>query len=317
MKKRTISVVIPVYNESGNIERLYKEVVETFSRISYTPECIFVDDGSTDGSTGRIESLAASDPRVKLVQFSRNFGKEAATSAGLCYADGDAAVIIDADLQHPPAFILEFVKRWEEGSDVVIGVRRPRVSEGLVRNLGSRLFAFSMNLVGDAHVPQGATDFRLVDRAVVQAFRGLQERGRMTRALIDWLGFKRTYLYFDAAERMSGTARYGYRALARLAVNAMVAHSRLPLQLTGYLGAFIVILAGGLGLFVVVEQFLLGDPLHVEVSGTAMLAILILFLNGIVLISLGLMSLYIGTIYEEAVKRPLFIVRRTVNLDNT
>lgn len=311
-KKRLISIVVPVYNESGHLERLYRELRAVFEGLPYEAEFVFVDDGSSDGSAQYIESLVQSDTRVRLLQFSRNFGKEAATSAGLVHAMGDAVAMIDADLQHPPAVIRELIRKWEEGYEVVVGVRNPRASEGFLRSLGSRLFAFAMNTIGDAGAPQGATDFRLVDRAVVEAFKTLEERTRMTRALIDWLGFRRAYVRFDAAERADGNARYNYRALTALALDTIVSHSTLPLRLAGYLGTLITFFAGCLGLFVIIEQFMLRDPLHAEVSGTAMLAIMILFLNGIVLICLGLMSLYIGTIQEEAVRRPLFVLRKSI-----
>lgn len=315
MNTRVISVIVPVCNEAGTLERLYRELVAVFRDTIYTPELIFVDDGSTDASSDIIARLSTEDDRVKCIQFSRNFGKEAATSAGLRYAHGDAALMIDADLQHPPSLILELLGEWEAGAEVVVGVRRPRTTESLFRKIGSHLFASTMNTIGDSYAPHGSTDFRLLDAVVVKAFSALTEHGRMTRALIDWLGFRRAYVYFDAAERIGGPARYRYGGLVRLAMSTVIAHSRLPLRLAGFLGLFIIFLAGCLGVFVIVEQFILGDPLRVEVSGTAMLAIMILFLNGIVLTSLGLISLYIGTIHEEVMRRPLFVVRRTTNIE--
>ncbi len=315
MKKRLFSVVVPVCNEADSLERLYRELCTVFESVPYEPEFIFVDDGSTDASPHILQQLSVGDTRVKYIQFSRNFGKEAATSAGLSYARGDAALMIDADLQHPPQLIPEFIEKWEEGAEIVVGIRRPRAAESFLRRTGSRMFTAIMNMIGDSYAPQGSTDFRLLDAAIIKAFRAFTERGRMTRALIDWLGFKRAYIHFDAAERSDGSARYRYGGLARLALTTIVAHSRLPLRLAGYLGALIIFLAGCLGLFVIIEQFMLGDPLHIEVSGTAMLAIMILFLNGIVLVSLGLMSLYIGTIHEETMHRPLFVVRRILNIE--
>jgi dolichol-phosphate mannosyltransferase len=167
-----------------------------------------------------------------------------------------------------------------------------------------------MNMISDVQAPAGATDFRLVNREVADAFASLKEHRRLTRALIDWVGFKRVYVHFDAHERANGHARYGYTELFHTAFSAIVAHSRLPLALAGYLGVGITCFAAFLGAFVIVEQMLLGDPLGLEVSGTAMLAIMILFLNGIVLISLGLMSAYIGTIHVESADRPLYIIRK-------
>lgn len=309
---KTISLVIPVYNEAGNIDRFYAEVSAVFEGLRYVPEFLFVNDGSTDGSTEALERLAAADPRVKVLEFSRNFGKEAATSAGIAHAAGDAIIMIDADLQHPPALVPRMIAAWESGAEVVIGVRTKNADEGLVRRLGSRLFAYLMSHLGDAATAPGATDFRLIDRAVAVQFLQLSERERMTRALIDWLGFRREMLHFEAPHRLEDASHFRFGNLFRLAITTIVSHSLAPLRFVGYLGILITLLAGVLGLFILIEQPLLGDPLGLEVSGTAMLAVMILFLNGVVLTALGLMSLYIATIRNETVRRPLYVVRRTI-----
>lgn len=312
--KRLLSIVVPVYNEAASLPRLSAELTAALAPLPYDYEIIFVNDGSSDASASLIEDLAASDSRIRYLEFSRNFGKEVATSAGIDRARGDAIILIDADLQHPPAFIPTLVEAWESGAEVAIGVRRSRPKEGFLRRLGSRSFSRMMNSISDIQAPAGATDFRLIDGTVAAAFRRMHEHRRMTRSLIDWLGFKRVYIPFDAAEREDGAARYGLGKLTGLAFSALVAHSRLPLTLAGYLGAGITVLATFLGVFVLIEQPILGDPLGLAVSGSAMLAIMILFLNGVVLICLGLMALYVGTIHEEIAQRPLYVVRRTMNL---
>jgi len=257
-----------------------------------------------------------SDATIRYMEFSRNFGKEVATSAGIHAARGDAVILIDADLQHPPRMIPEFVKEWEAGAEVVVGVRRPRPSEGLLRGMGSRVFSRTMNAISAVSAPPGATDFRLIDAKVAAAFREMREHRRMTRSLIDWLGFTRAYVPFDAAERRDGSARYSLGKLIRLAFSALIAHSTLPLMLAGYLGAGITFFAGLLGLFIALEQFMLGDPLGMAVSGTALLAVLILFIDGVVLICLGFVAAYIGAIHEEIAHRPLYVVRRRENFED-
>jgi dolichol-phosphate mannosyltransferase len=312
MKK--ISIIVPVYNEASSIHRLFDVLQNVLKSLPYTVEYVFVNDGSTDTSDVLLTALAT-DSSVKYIELSRNFGKEVATSAGIAYAQGDALVIIDADLQHPPEIIPTFVRAWEEGADVVVGVRRRRKGEGFIRRLSSRGFTRIMNSISNAQTPQGATDFRLIDRRVADVFRTMQEHNRLTRSLIDWLGFKRVSISFDAREREDGVARYSYYKLFSVAFSAIVAHSRLPLYFAGYLGVGITCFAGLLGVFVIIEQIILGDPFQLVVSGTAMLAIMILFLNGIVLMCLGLVALYIGTIHEETAKRPLWVVRRSINSD--
>lgn len=308
---KRLSIVVPTYNEETGIVPLYRALASALEPLAYETEYIFVNDGSSDGTQEQLQQLAHTDSRVHFVELSRNFGKEAATSAGIAHARGDAVVILDADLQHPPKYIPEFVQHWELGADVVVGVREPRIGEGFLRRLGSRTFSYLMNSIGDAHSLQRATDFRLIDKKVADAFLTMREHRRLTRALIDWLGFRRAYVPFIAPERTDGTARYGYRKLAATALSAIVSHSKLPLYFAGYLGACITLFAGLLGVFIIIEQLILGDPLGLVVSGTAMLAVMILFLNGIVLMCLGLVALYIATIHEETAQRPLFVVRST------
>lgn len=306
---KLISVVVPVHNEAGNIRALYDAVCGVFEKLPYSFELLFVDDGSTDESLSLMSELGDTDERVGVVALSRNFGKEAALSAGIDAAKGDAVVLMDADLQHPPEVIPELVKGWEGGADVTIGVRRTNPDEGLVRKLGSRAFAGAMRM-SDIPMVRGATDFRIIDRSVADEFRRFTERGRITRGLIDWLGFSRAFVEFDAAPRHAGSARYGFRKLASLGVNAFLSHSLVPLRLAGYFGVAITIVSGALGLFIIVEQVILGDPLRMDATPIGMMAIMILFLNGIVLVGLGLVSLYIEKIHREIINRPLYVLRK-------
>jgi dolichol-phosphate mannosyltransferase len=305
---KILSIVIPIFNEERNIEPFLDELARISSRLSsYTLEIIFINDGSTDGSGERVKERQKADPRIRYIEFSRNFGKEAAMTAGLHASTGAAAIIIDADLQHPIGLIPEFVEKWEKGSEVIIGVRNRSKSEGIVRRLGSMLFYRIINLISDTKVVPQSTDFRLLDRKVIDAFNILSERERLTRSLIDWLGFQRDYIYFDANEREQGVPTYRLSRLIRLAITGFITHSMLPLHMAGYIGLLITFLSGVLGIVQFTDRFIYSWGLNF--SGPAILATIILFLVGIVLISLGLLAFYIEHIYRDSQGRPIYVIR--------
>jgi dolichol-phosphate mannosyltransferase len=311
--RKSISIIIPVHNEAPNIEPFYEEVTFYTDRLAYEFEFIFVDDGSSDNSVVLLEQLAVTDHRIRLVELARNFGKEAAISAGLHAARGNAALMIDADLQHPPKLIGRFIREWQKGADVVIGIREYSKQEGWFKRWASARFYQIMQKIAHTKITPHASDFRLLDRKVIDAFSRLTERNRMTRGLIDWLGFRRSYVHFVAAIRNAGApsgSTGGVRQLLKLAVNSFTAYSLVPLKLAGYLGVFILVTATPAGALLYVERYMLNDPLGWEVRGTAMLAILIVILVGLVLACLGLVSLYIANIHAEVTNRPLYVVRR-------
>jgi len=314
MEKRHISIVIPFYNEENNIPLVYRELKKILNNANYSFEIIFVNDGSTDNSSAELDKITAADHTVKAVEFSRNFGKEVAMTAGLDICQGAACILMDADLQHPVEKIHEFIKRWENGAEVVVGVRNKNKSEGLIKKAGSYIFYLTINAISETEITPSSTDYRLLDRIVIEEFKRLKEKNRMTRALIDWLGFKRDYVYFNANERLYGKPSYNYLKLFRLAVSSYISHSLLPLKIAGYLGIVITSFSTLLGLVMFVDKFFLKDPYKMYFSGTAMLATIIMFLIGIVLSCLGLIALYIGNIHGEVVNRPMYIVRRRVNL---
>jgi polyisoprenyl-phosphate glycosyltransferase len=307
---KAISLIVPIYNEEKNIKLFYQALAKVINDPAWVFELIFVNDGSTDQSAAIITELAKADPRVKYLEFSRNFGKEIATTAGLNYAQGDAAIMIDADLQHPVELIPELIARWQNGAEVVIGVRRSNKGEGLIKKLGSGLFYKIINQIADVKIIPQATDFRLLDRVVIDEFNRFTENNRMTRALIDWLGFKRDYVYFDASPRKNGQAKYGFWKLFHLAVNSFISLSLLPLKLAGYLGVIIVVLSGILGLYILIGKYIFHLYYASSFSGPAQLAILIVFLVGIILMSLGLIALYIADIHGEVANRPLYVIRK-------
>jgi glycosyltransferase involved in cell wall biosynthesis len=311
MNTKTISIVIPVHNEALNVPLIYQALKDAWRELSgYHYEFIFVDDGSTDVSVEAIQELAAYDSSVVLVEFTRNFGKEMATTAGIDVATGDAVIMIDADLQHPPSLIPEFIAKWEAGAEEVTGMRSSNTGEGFIKKYGSLIFYRLIRSISDTAFKQGETDFRLIDRVVVDAYKELPEHQRMTRSLINWLGFRSEHIYFEAPARKHGTAQYSPIKLMRLALNSFLSHSLLPLQFAGYLGVVIAILSGLLGMTVAIEKFILMDPLHWAPSGPAELAILIIFLVGILLASIGIIGLYVGAIHTEVARRPLYVVRK-------
>lgn len=305
--EKLISFIIPIYNEEKNIPILYQKINGILSALNYKSEIIFVNDGSRDASLAELKKIAGSDSRIRIIDFSRNFGKEEALTAGLNNCHGEAAIILDSDLQHPIEKIPEFLDKWEEGAEVVIGLRGKNNGEGPVKKWGSYLFYKIINRIADTKVIPNATDFRLIDRIVIDEFNQLKEKNRMTRALIDWLGYQREFVTFQANPRIHGEASYSFVKLTKLAFNSMISLSLFPLRLAGYLGLIITLLSGALGIFVFITQYMTKS---ITYSPPAMLALMILFLIGIVLISLGLIAMYIAHIHDEVVNRPIYIIRK-------
>ncbi|HXK34994.1 MAG TPA: glycosyltransferase family 2 protein [Candidatus Paceibacterota bacterium] len=315
---KTISIVIPVFNEENNIPLLYEELCRVWKKLEdkFNYEMIFINDGSRDGSAKAISKLTQADRNIRSLEFSRNFGKESATSAGLHHARGVAVIVLDADLQHPPKIIPEFIKHWQEGAEIVIGVRKKNNGEGFVKKAGSKIFYWLMKRIGETPLVSGATDFRLIDEKVIKEFNRFTERNRITRGLLDWLGFKTTHVYFEAPARTSGKAGYSLRKLFRLAASSFTTHSLFPLKLAGYTGFFIVSASTLVGLFVVMEKYIFGDPWGLYFSNLGLLILVILFLVGLILICLGLIALYIGNIYQEVGNRPIYVIKDKLNFND-
>lgn len=303
-----ISLVIPSYNESLNVDTFYKILTKQLTAdIKHDYEILYVDDGSRDDTLAKVQALAVKDKRVHVLALSRNFGKEIANSAGISHATGDAILTIDADGQFPAELIPEFIQKWESGAQVVVGVRESNQKEGFIKRYGSMLFyKISNNLTGANIVPR-STDFRLIDKMVQKEFIRMTERNRVTRGLIDWIGFKQDYVYFHANARMAGEATYDYRKLLQLALSSFISLSIKPLYFAFYAGLIILPLSVLLAIFCITEM-LIGDPLSLNITGTAYLVILVLFLLGVVLVSQGITALYLSHIHTETQNRPLFVV---------
>lgn len=310
---KKISIVIPVHNEEKNIPLIAQEIGKVFSALPYEYEIIFVNDGSTDNSFLEMYTLAQRNDRVKGLDFSRNFGKEAATSAGCHMARGDAVITMDADLQHPSALIPTLIQHWESGAEVVYTVRKKNEGASIMKRLTSYVYYWLFNKVSSVTSEPRSTDFRLMDKKVVDVFRAFPERERMFRGMIDWMGYRRHKVEFMAAGRRHGKAVYSYVKLFRLAMNSFTSFSMLPLRIAGYLGLLITIISGTLLLVMLVTRWFFGTYF----TPLAILATSNTFLIGIVLISLGFIALYIARIHSEVINRPLYIVREKINFDQS
>lgn len=304
-----ISFVVPIYNEEKGFRDFYtKMLLPELEKVKYDYELILVDDGSSDGSLKIIQDLAEKDKRIKVLRFSRNFGKEIALTAGIREAIGNAVLTMDADGQQPPKLIHEFIQKWEEGGEIVIGRRGKFEKHGFIAKLGSKCFYKILRMMGVKDTVPGSTDFRIIDRCVVDEYNKLTEHGRITRGLMDWMGFKKVYIDYTYGNRLAGRPSYNFRKLFQLAINSFVSLSSTPLVLFGWIGALITVTSLILGIFVIIEEFIMADPLQLRWTGTTCLSIFITFLIGLVLISQSITALYISHIHAEAQGRPLYIV---------
>lgn len=307
---KKISFIIPLYNEEPNIVWHHQKITKYLTNNSQDYEILYIDDGSSDKSLSIVRELRDKDKKhVRFVALSRNFGKEAATTAGIQHAKGDAVVIMDGDGQHPVELVETFVNLWAQGNDVIVGVRESNTNEGYVKKYGSRLFYRTLKFIGGREVVSGTTDFRLLDKKVVTEFNKLTERNRVTRNLIDWLGFSRTEVPFTASERHAGEAAYSFRKLLKLAIAGIVSHSTRPLKIIAVLGLAISAISALVGLFLAIQKYILGDPLGLSVTGSALIALFSSFLVGIVLVCQGLLALYLESVYYETQNRPLFVIK--------
>ncbi|MDB5167044.1 MAG: hypothetical protein JWN26_189 [Candidatus Saccharibacteria bacterium] len=302
-----LSLVIPVYNEQAGLKAFHNSLVKVIEKLTASYEIIYCDDGSIDESRAVLSAIAAKNDKVKTIVFSRNFGKESALSAGITQATGEAIITIDGDGQHPVELIPAFIDAWNAGARVVVGIRKSSKSNAL-KKIESKLFYSLFNQLSSQKLIPGSTDFRLIDRSVQAAFLSLGESNRITRGLIDWLGFEPSYIKFELNRRLQGKPGYSQRKLLQLAMNSIVSLSPRPLYILGYLGMIVTTLALVLGLTVIVEQLMFGDPLHWRITGTAMLGIVLLFFVGILLISQGIVAIYISHIHTESKHRPLYVI---------
>ena len=304
MKK--ISVLIPCHNEEKSLPLLYPELVKLMDSISnYEWELMFVNDGSTDGTLELLRQLRQQDQRVNFVDLSRNFGKEAAMLAGFDYVTGDCMVIIDADLQDPPELIPEMIKWWEQGYEDVYAKRKTRGRESWLRKRLSLMFYRLLQSSSRFDVLQNVGDFRLLDRSCINALRQMRESERYTKGMYSWIGFKKKEIEFDRGNRVAGSSSWSFRQLFSLAIDGITSFTSLPLRISTVVGFIVSMLAFIYMIYIFIKALIWGDP----VQGYPSLVILLLFLGGIQLLSLGIIGEYIGRIYNETKNRPDYIVR--------
>jgi dolichol-phosphate mannosyltransferase len=304
MKKPTFSIIAPIYNELENIPELYPRIRDVMDRTGEPWELVLVDDGSTDGSTDVIRTLADNDDRVRPVIFARNFGHQIAVTAGLDYSRGEAVVIIDADLQDPPEVILDLIEKWQEGYEVVYAVRAEREGETWFKKTTASMFYRLIYRITDVDIPLDTGDFRLMDRKVVNVMNQMREKHRFLRGMSSWVGYKQIGVPYKRKARYAGKTKYPFKKMLKLALNAITSFSYFPLQLATYVG----FITAGLSVIAIPIVILLRLITGTTLEGQATTLIIVLFLGGVQLISLGIIGEYIGRIYDEAKGRPLYVV---------
>lgn len=300
------SIVVPIWNEEMVIPELYRRVITTMEQVGETWELICINDGSRDRSLALLLDLHQRDPRVKVLEFSRNFGHQIAITAGTDFAEGDAVIVMDADLQDPPEVILRMIEQWRAGYEVVYAVRTQRQGESWFKLVTASLFYRLLQRLSEVEIPLDAGDFRLMDRRVVLAMRQLREKHRFMRGLSSWVGFKQTPVEYERAERFAGETKYPIQKMVRLALVAVTSFSYLPLRLATYFGFSLAALSL-VSIILTVILRLAGNSFF---EGQATTLVSVLLLGGIQLIFLGIIGEYLGRIYDEVKNRPLYLVSR-------
>ena len=302
--KRLVSVVVPMFNEQDNINEFYKRITEVMSALPYEYELIFVDDGSKDKTALLLNELVQKDSRVQAYLFSRNFGHQLALTCGLDHAAGDAVITMDGDLQHPPELLPQLVQLWAEGNEIVQTVRKATEDASFFKNLTSFVYYKMINAVSKVHITPGGSDFRLMDRRAVEAFRLYRERARFVRGMINNLGFKYVTVEFVAPPRFAGTSKYNFRKMLHFALDGITAFSNVPLRWALYAGLFFGFGSILLLVHVIYVKYVIQDA----VPGWTTLTASVLFLGGIQLVGIGIVGEYVGRVFEEVKQRPLYVI---------
>lgn len=302
-----LSLVIPVFNEAETVNLFIDKVTQVFkSQSSVSIEFIFVNDGSTDSTLEKLLAQQQEESRIKILDLTRNFGKEAALSAGLQTADGNVVVPIDVDLQDPPELILEMIAKWREGYDVVLGRRVNRGSDSWAKRISANCFYRLHNIISDPKIPENVGDFRLMDRCVVTALNELPESRRFMKGLFAWVGFKTAYLDYSRPERVAGTTKFNGWKLWNFALEGLTSFSSAPLRVWTYIGLIVSLVSFVFAVFIFLRVIISGA----DVPGYASIMVAITFLGGLQLIGIGVIGEYLGRAYIESKRRPIFLVRR-------
>lgn len=301
-KSALVSLVIPMYNECEGLASLFSAIDKVLSEQAIAYEIICIDDGSTDGTFSAL--INSDNEHIRAFRLSRNYGKEIALSAGLDLANGEVVIPMDADLQEPPELIPTLLEKWRQGFDVVIATRRSRKTDGFAKATSAKLFYKFFNSISASKIPENAGDFRLMDRHVVDVLKQMPERNRFMKGLLSWPGFRCTQIEFDRPERLCGQSKWKPIKLVGLAVDGLTSFSILPLRIASLLGGCMSLSAFTYGAFVISKRLFFGDP----VQGYASLMTSMLFLGGVQLLALGIVGEYIGRIYIETKRRPLYVI---------
>lgn len=307
-KKTSVSIIIPCYNEAGNIKVLYQKILEQVNKLGIGYELIFIDDGSIDETFNIIKSLHKENPNVKSVSFSRNFGHQAAIIAGLDFCKGDCAIMMDADLQHPPELIPKMISLWEDGFEIVNTIRDETSGQTFFKKLTSRGFYKLINMISKTKIEAGSADFRLLDRKVVESFKEIGEYSIFIRGMVNWMGFNSTQIHYSSSERFSGVSKYSIRKMISFALDGITSFSSMPLHISMVLGLLISLLSFIYLVYALYIRFFTNEALE----GWTSIIISVLFIGGIQLISIGILGEYLGKIFYEVKKRPRYIINKKI-----
>ncbi len=312
MQTPILSLILPVYNEEETIDELHRRLTSFLSVVGESWEVVFVNDGSVDRSAEMLNELAAKDARFKVIHFARNFGHQIAITAGMDHAEGDAVVIMDADLQDPPEVVHEMLERWREGYDVVYGRRSSRAGESFFKKVTAAAFYRFFRRMIPIDVPLDTGDFRLLSRRVILTMRALREQHRFVRGMVSWVGFKQCAVEYDRPERFAGETKYPMRKMLGLAVDAITSFSVLPLRFATWMGVFSAMVAIFTSIWTVYAKFF-GDT----EQGWSTIVIVVSLAASAQLLMIGILGEYVGRIYEEVKRRPLYVVQDTLNVPNS
>jgi glycosyltransferase involved in cell wall biosynthesis len=302
-----LSVICPCFNEAPVIDRFYealRAVLRSLDGLDH--EIVFVDDGSTDATLDCLNAIAAEDRRVRVCSLSRNFGHQVALTAGLDYARGDAVIMMDTDLQHPPELIREMVAQWKAGYDIVSAVRKETVDATWFKNVTSRSFYAILNKLSRTEIPQGVADFTLLSARVHHELRDMRERSRFIRGMISWMGYRRAFVYYEAHERAAGVSKYTFPRMLAMALDAVISFSSTPLRLATLVGVFVTFLGFVYLVWILVRAAMVGDL----VAGWASLIAVTLILGGCQLLFIGLIGQYLARVFDEVKGRPMYLLKQ-------
>lgn len=304
--KKLVSIVAPFFNEEEGVEIFYDAICAVFEQADFAFEVVCVDDGSTDETLKKLVTLVERDPRIRVVELSRNFGKESALTAGIDAARGDAVIPIDADLQDPPELILAMINKWQSGADVVLARRTDRSADSFMKRKSAEVFYRFYNIFSSVKIPSNVGDFRLMNRAAVDALKQLPERQRFMKGLFAWVGFRTATVDYARNPRAAGSTKFSGWKLWNFALEGLTSFSSLPLKVWSYVGAIGAILTFAYAAFIILRTLIYG----VDIPGYASILVAILFFGSLQLISVGVLGEYMGRIYMETKQRPLYLVRR-------